>query len=66
VSANLLEWADKVFVMEQRQRRHLQTHFASALKHKKIICLNIPDVYSRMQPELAEVLRAKVLPLLRR
>lgn len=66
VSADLLEWADRVFVMEQSQRRHLQTHFASTLKGKKIVCLNIPDIYSCMQPELVEVLRAKVLPLLRR
>jgi predicted protein tyrosine phosphatase len=29
VSADLLEWADQVFVMEQRQRRYLQAHFGS-------------------------------------
>jgi predicted protein tyrosine phosphatase len=66
VSADLLQWADVVFVMEQRQRRHLQVHFPSVLKDKKIICLDIPDVYSYMQPELIEVLRAKVLRHLRR
>lgn len=66
VSADLLQWADRVFVMEQRQRRHLQARFASALKDKKIICLDIPDIYSYMQPELVEVLRAKVLRHLRR
>jgi predicted protein tyrosine phosphatase len=66
VSADLLKWADRVFVMEQRQRRHLQAHFASALKDKKIICLNIPDIYFYMQPELVELLRAKVLRYLRR
>ncbi len=46
VSSDLLEWADQVFVMEQRQRRYLQTHFGAVLKDKKIVCLGVPDVYS--------------------
>ena len=66
VSADLLEWADRVFVMEQSQKRYLNAHFARSLKDKKIVCLNIPDRYSYMQPELVTVLRAKVLPLLHR
>jgi predicted protein tyrosine phosphatase len=66
VSADLLEWADRVFVMEQSQRKYLNAHFAHSLRDKKIVCLNIPDRYSYMQPELVAVLRAKVLPLLRR
>jgi predicted protein tyrosine phosphatase len=65
VSADLLEWADKIFVMEQAQRRYLNAHFAHRLKDKKVVCLNIPDRYGYMQPELVTVLRAKVLPLLR-
>jgi predicted protein tyrosine phosphatase len=65
VSADLLQWAGRVFVMEQRQRRYLQAHFASVLKDKKIICLNIPDIYLYMQPELVEMLRKRVLPYLR-
>jgi predicted protein tyrosine phosphatase len=65
VSADLLEWADRVFVMEMSQRRYLNAHFAPVLKNKKIVCLNIPDIYRYMQPELVVTLRAKVLPLLR-
>jgi predicted protein tyrosine phosphatase len=66
VSADLLEWADRVFVMQQSQRRYLNAHFAASLKDKKIVCLNIPDRYGYMQPELVTVLRSKVLPLLGR
>jgi predicted protein tyrosine phosphatase len=66
VSADLLEWADRIFVMEESQRRYLKAHFAQSLRDKKIVCLNIPDRYGYMQPELVTVLRAKVLPLLRR
>jgi predicted protein tyrosine phosphatase len=64
VSADLLEWADRIFVMEQAQRRYLNAHFARSLKDKKIVCLNIPDRCSYMQPELVALLEAKVLPLL--
>ena len=66
VSADLLEWADRVFVMEPTQRRYLNAHFVHSLRDKKIVCLNIPDRYGYMEPELVTVLRAKVLPQLRR
>jgi predicted protein tyrosine phosphatase len=59
VSADLLEWADRVFVMEQSQRRYLNAHFARSVKDKKIVCLNIADRYGYMQPELVTALRAK-------
>jgi predicted protein tyrosine phosphatase len=52
--------------MEESQRRYLKAHFAQSLRDKKIVCLNIPDRYGYMQAELVTVLRAKVLPLLRR
>jgi predicted protein tyrosine phosphatase len=52
--------------MEQSQRRYLNAHFAQSLRDKKIVSLNIPDRYGYMLPELDTVLRAKVLPLLRR
>jgi predicted protein tyrosine phosphatase len=66
VRADLLEWADRVFVMEPTQRRYLNAHFVHSLRDKKIVCLNIPDRYGYMEPELVTVLRAKVLPQLRR
>jgi predicted protein tyrosine phosphatase len=65
VSTDLLEWADRVFVMEMSQRRYLSVHFGEFLKKKRVVCLNIPDTYDYMQDELVTVLRAKVLPLLR-
>ena len=65
VSGDLLEWADKIFVMERVQKRHLTTHFAHNLKNKKIICLDIPDRYSYMQPELVATLRSVAASVLR-
>lgn len=66
VSRDLLEWADKVFVMERAQQRYLRARFGVVLKDKRVVCLNIPDRYNYMQAELLTELRAKVLPLLRR
>ena len=39
VSADLVEWADIVFVMEPVHRRRLNQRFASLLRAKRIICL---------------------------
>jgi predicted protein tyrosine phosphatase len=65
VSADPLEWADEVFVMERRHRMHIQKKFANLLKTKHVVCLDIPDQYGYMQDELVELLRTKVSPFLR-
>lgn len=56
--------ADILFVMEPSQRRKLSQKFGATLKHKRVICLDIPDRYRYMEPELVELLKRKVLPLL--
>ncbi len=66
VSGDLVEWADWVFVMERSQRRLLSVRFVDILKGKKVVCLNIPDNYEYLQPELVDRLRLTVLPVLRR
>lgn len=62
----LLRWADLVFVMEKAHRRRLASRFPAALKGKRVICLDIPDDYDYMDPELVRRLQAKVAPLLPR
>lgn len=66
VTAEQIEWADLIFVMETTHRTKLQKRFRQHLKGKNIICLGIPDNYSFMQPELVELLRRKVPPFLQR
>jgi predicted protein tyrosine phosphatase len=61
VSPELLDWADLVFVMEKVHRAKLQRRFRVALNGKRIICLDIPDRYAFMDPELVKLLRQKVL-----
>jgi len=60
-----LEWADLVFVMERRHRQALLRRFPVAMRGKRLVCLDIPDDYDYLQPELVRVLELKVGPLLR-
>jgi predicted protein tyrosine phosphatase len=59
VSADLIEWADDVVVMEERQAQQLRKRFFTELRNKRLVNLNIPDRYTLMQSELIEELRAK-------
>jgi predicted protein tyrosine phosphatase len=61
-----VQWADIIFVMERTHQRKLRNKFKSSsiLHNKRIICLDIPDNYEYMQPELVVLLQKKVLPLL--
>ena len=60
VTPELLEWADIIFVMESVHRRKLASKFRPHLRNKRIICLEIPDDHDFMQPELIEILKARV------
>jgi len=65
VCAQQLEWAEIVFVMERAHKARLSTRFGAQLKHKRIVCLDIPDRYAYMQPELVALLERKAGPFLR-
>lgn len=60
LSEELIQWADIVFVMERAHRTKVQVRYRSALKGKRLICLNIPDDYAFMDPVLVEVLMRTV------
>jgi predicted protein tyrosine phosphatase len=63
-----LEWADIIVVMEDVQRQELAKRFPKQYLQKRIISLDVPDVFRYNQPELVELLKSKVeetlLPLL--
>lgn len=61
----LVAWADLIFVMERAHRARLQKRFRKSLKDARVICLDIPDDYAFMQPELVALLQKKVRPFLR-
>lgn len=64
LSSEAIEWADIIFVMEKSHRSKLSRNFQPWLKHKRVICLDIPDEYEYMEPALVQLLKKKVLPLL--
>lgn len=59
VSADLIEWADEIVVMEKRHAEQLRRKFSKALLGKRLVNLSIQDRYTLMQPELVDELRAK-------
>jgi predicted protein tyrosine phosphatase len=60
-----LDRAELVVVMEASHRRRLQSRHRDRLNGKRVVCLDIPDHYDFMQPELVDLLLKKVGPLLR-
>ncbi|WP_294235851.1 low molecular weight protein tyrosine phosphatase family protein [uncultured Sphingomonas sp.] len=60
VTAETLGWADVIVVMEKAHRARLQRRFRAALGGKRIICLDIPDDFAFMQPELVQLLETKL------
>jgi predicted protein tyrosine phosphatase len=64
LSSEAVEWADIIFVMEKSHHSKLSKNFQPWLKDKRVVCLNIPDEYEFMEPDLVEILKKKVLPLL--
>jgi len=55
-----LEWADMVFVFEERQRKWIAENFPTEYLKKKIITLNIPDIYDYMHPELVRLIKERL------
>lgn len=64
VNAQMLDWADLIFIMDGNQRRALARSFPGhpALQH--LICLNIPDEYTFLQAELVALLKELTTPYL--
>lgn len=60
LTAELVEWADIIFVMEKAHRNKLQQRFRRQLKKARVICLDIPDEFAFMDPMLVRLLEAKV------
>jgi len=62
VTAGHIGWADMIFVMEKKHRRRLDEKFGDSLAGKEVVCLNIPDDYKLMDPELIDLLLEKLSP----
>ena len=65
LSGEQITWATVIFVMEKTHRNKLSKKFKSYLNGKRVICLDMPDEFEYMQPELIRLLTAKVAGFLR-
>jgi len=59
VSEALLEWSDDVVVMEEMHREWIRKTFPGPASRRGIFCLNIPDEYWFMDPELVMLIRER-------
>tara|TARA_R110002049_G_scaffold97782_2_gene238147 strand:+ start:678 stop:1004 length:327 start_codon:yes stop_codon:yes gene_type:complete len=60
LTEGLLQWADKVYVMEHKHLKQVQKHTGSKY-FSKIKALNIPDIFKYYDAELIEILDNKVV-----
>jgi predicted protein tyrosine phosphatase len=60
VSPDLLEWADVILVMEEEQQVSLLDKYPDVLTGKRVVCLDIPDQFAYMDPELVRLLETRV------
>lgn len=60
LSHKLVAWADVLIVMERRHRDILRERFAAELAGKRVVVLDIPDLYGFNDPELVELLKEKL------
>ncbi|WP_028579572.1 low molecular weight protein tyrosine phosphatase family protein [Desulfogranum japonicum] len=60
LTKELVEWAETIFVMEKSQKNKLQKKFRKSLNKQRVICLDIPDDYEYMQPELVTIFNSKL------
>lgn len=61
VSGDLIQWAGIIFVMERSHRNKVSKKFKDLLRDKKLICLDIPDDFERMDPILIRMLENRVM-----
>ena len=60
VSKEDIDWADIIFVMETVHKGKLRKRFKASLKQQRLICLDIPDNYEYMQPELIAIFKNRI------
>ena len=62
VNEQMLDWADVIFIMDDLQRRSLRRRFPTHPAVERLICLEIPDDFTFLQPELVALLESRTSP----
>jgi len=60
ITPESIAWADIILVMEPSHKTKLTKSFSKALRDKRLVCLDIPDDYAFMDPELVQLLWERV------
>jgi len=60
VTERMLDWAEKILVMDSKEVEALNRMFPAHPALDRIICLDIPDEFVFLQPQLVELLEQKV------
>ena len=60
LTAEAIEWADMLVVMEKHHRNKIQKKFKAAASGKRLIVLDIPDEYEFMDPVLVNLIKARM------
>ncbi len=60
INQKLMDWADVIFVMEQKHRTILKDRFPLASTRKQIIVLDIEDIYPFGDEELVTILKGSL------
>lgn len=53
----LIEWAEIIFVMENKHKTRIHQSFRDSLDQQEIIVLDIPDDYQYMDEHLIQILK---------
>ena len=59
-----IQWADVIFVMEEKHKNRLKAEFTGGLKYKDIQVLEIPDDYQYMDSDLVKIMPQTVASFL--
>jgi predicted protein tyrosine phosphatase len=60
ITAGLINWADRIFVMEKRHLAIIDRKYPDEMAGKSIVSLNISDDYQYMDAELIEILQSRL------
>lgn len=62
LTAEQVEWADLILVMEKAHRIRLNRKFGGSLGGRRVAVLDIPDDYAYMDPALIQLLKQRCAP----
>lgn len=62
VNLRMLDWADQIFTMDPSQGQALEQMFPGHPALQRVVCLDIPDDFAFLAPDLVKLLEARVPP----